>query len=334
MKNLIYLGYYFTKTNWKQFGQQLAFVSKTKNSNKFYLLADMIVSTLIRGNSFHEYYYYKFYQKDKALRDAYATMGFMYEYQRKFNPPQKRGVLLDKIKFFETYPQFIGREWIEIQEASLEAVESFLSDKEKVVLKNSLSGGGKAVKIYSTKNMAAADFVFEAKKHHFNIAEAFVYQHKALQQLSPNSLNTVRFVTQLTTDNNAEIIGAMLRMGIHKETDNLSSGGIACDIDLKTGKICSNGVTFDTTLPEFEIHPVSGLKLIGFEIPFWQEVVNMCKQAAQQNTDNKSIGWDVAITDDGPLLIEANNDWGARVWQMPAGKGLKFKLINYFLDER
>lgn len=289
----------------------------------------MICSCLARGNSFHEYYYYKFYEKSNLLRNTYATMGFMYEYQRKFNPPHRRGVLVDKIKFFEIYAPFIGREWINIQEDSINKVSIFIKDKEKIVLKNSLSGGGKAVKIYSTQTFTAHDLLNEALIHNYNIAEDFVYQHSKLQKLSPMSLNTVRFVTQLTNDNNVEIIGAMLRMGIHKETDNLSSGGIACNIDIKTGKICSNGASFDITLPEFETHPVSGLPLFGFEIPFWPEVIEMCKQAAMSNTDNKSIGWDVAITNKGPLIIEANNDWGARVWQMPAGQGLKHKLLKY-----
>lgn len=329
LNNLIYFGYYFKKTNRKQFVKHLNFVSKTKAYSKLFLLADMLASSLTRSNSFHEYYYYAFYGKAKAERDAYATMGFMYEYHRKFNPPKNRGVLLDKIKFFETYSAFVGREWIKIQEAEVEKVGEFMKGKEKIVLKNSLSGGGKAVKIYHTKSYTASELIVEAKKHRFNIAEAFVYQHAHLQKLSPNSLNTIRFVTQLTKEDSVEIIGAMLRMGIDKETDNLSSGGIACDIDIKTGKICSNGATFDITLPEFEVHPVTGVQLIGFEIPFWQQIISMCKQAALLNSDNKSIGWDVAITDNGPLLIEANNDWGARVWQMPAGKGLKYKLVKY-----
>lgn len=329
MKNIIYFGYYLIKTDWKQFRNQIRFVSKHKEYSKLYLLADMIYSCLVRGNSFHEYYYYKFYEKAKPLRDAYATMGFMYEYQQKFNPPSKRGVLTDKVKFFETYVPFVGREWIKIQQENIAKVRSFLTHKNKIVLKNSMSGGGKAVKIYETHNLSAEDLIKEAKKNNYNIAEDFVSQHTKLQNLSPNSLNTIRFVTQVTKERNVEIIGAMLRMGIHKETDNLSSGGIACNIDIHTGKICSNGVSFDITLPDFETHPVSSQPLFGYEIPFWPEVIEMCKAAALLNTDNKSIGWDVAITNTGPLLVEANNDWGARVWQMPAGLGLKHKLLKY-----
>ena len=74
---------------------------------------------------------------------------------------------------------------------------------------------------------------------------------------------------------------------------------------------------------------VSNVKIENFQIPYWNEVVTLCIKAASKYDDNKSIGWDVAITQRGPILIEGNHDWGARVWQMPAGKGLKKILSKY-----
>lgn len=332
MKNLLYLGYFIKKTDWKQFLSQISYVSNKYNISKFHLFSDMLFSTLIRGNSFHEYYYYAFYSKKKEERDAYATMGFMYEFQKRFNPVQQRDVLENKIKFFEIYSEFIGRKWMKILECSEEDIEIFISEKEKIVLKNSLSGGGKAVRIYSMAEFNAKSLKGEALKNNFDIAEEFVYQHHSLQKLSPNSLNTVRLVTQYTKDNTVEIIGAMIRFGILKQTDNLSSGGIACTIDINSGKIESNGVTFEISQNDYVTHPVSKQPLIGFQIPYWQDSIDICKAAAIINTENKTIGWDVAITENAPILIEANNDWGARVWQMPAKKGLKYKLNKYIQD--
>lgn len=122
-------------------------------------------------------------------------------------------------------------------------------------------------------------------------------------------------------------------MGIDKQTDNLSSGGITCKIDAATGIIASKGCSFDITLPLYDVHPVSGLTLEGFQIPYWGEVRSMCLKAAAKYNDNRCIGWDVAITNNGPLLIEGNHDWGARVWQMPAGKGLKTTLDDFLKYE-
>ena len=126
-----------------------------------------------------------------------------------------------------------------------------------------------------------------------------------------------------------DIIGASLRMGIYKNTDNLSSGGITAKINVETGVIESDGVSFDITLPDYKVHPVSNMKIQGFRVPYWKEVRQLCVNATSKYGDNKSIGWDVAIKQDGPILIEGNHDWGARVWQMPAGTGLKKILSKY-----
>ena len=68
---------------------------------------------------------------------------------------------------------------------------------------------------------------------------------------------------------------------------------------------------------------------MGFQVPFWSETLELVKAAALVNTDNRSIGWDVAITNDGPELIEGNHDWCKLLWQLPVKKGLKPILEKY-----
>ena len=219
--------------------------------------------------------------------------------------------------------------WINPLVATEMSVANFVKGKEKVVLKTSTGGGGRNVKIFEVQEYTPQGIRQLAKELHFDILEEFVYQHENLQRLAPNSLNTIRFITQLTEKGTVEIIGASLRMGIYKNTDNLSSGGIAAKINITNGKIESQGVSFDITVPDYELHPISNMKIEGFQIPYWNEVRELCIRAASKYQDNKSIGWDVAIKQDGPILIEGNHDWGARVWQMPAGKGLKNILSKY-----
>ena len=114
-----------------------------------------------------------------------------------------------------------------------------------------------------------------------------------------------------------------------KITNILSKITKSYTVKYTNGKIESQGVSFDITVPDYELHPISNMKIEGFQIPYWNEVRELCIRAASKYQDNKSIGWDVAIKQDGPILIEGNHDWGARVWQMPAGKGLKNILSKY-----
>ena len=240
-------------------------------------------------------------------------------------------MLSDKNQFDKAFAEFMHRDMMNPIVGTIEEISTFIDCREKVVLKSSLGGGGKNVKIINLteKETTAQMIKDDAVVHHYDIMEDFVQQHEDLQRLSPNSLNTVRFITQLKNDGSVDIVGASLRMGILKNTDNLSSGGITCKIDVETGKLDSKGYAFDITQPLCDVHPVSGITLVGFEVPHWEKVKAMCIKAASKYSDNRSVGWDVAIKQDGPLLIEGNHDWGARVWQMPAGKGMKKMLEKY-----
>ncbi len=90
--------------------------------------------------------------------------------------------------------------------------------------------------------------------------------------------------------------------------DNISSGGFAVPIDFKTGilhdKGCTAMINGSKTITN---HPTTGYLISGFQIPFFQDSIKLCKRFAQY-IPNRIIGWDVAITPTGPIIIEGNHD--------------------------
>lgn len=94
--------------------------------------------------------------------------------------------------------------------------------------------------------------------------------------------------------------------------DNIARGGILVSVDLETGKLLP-GITFDISQGKnpnaIGINQAEGAKepFAGIELPFYFEAVKLVKQAHLKIAPTLlSVGWDIAITDEGPILVEAN----------------------------
>jgi hypothetical protein len=322
----IQLGYFIKTTKYRKLVADIQFARTNYHHTLEYLIFDLLKSSLKYGSSFHEYFYYNFSNKSESERKTFATTGKMYVYQLIMNPSKNRYLVENKLVFLDKYKDLTGRNWLDLNVAGEDEVDEFIKGKVKVVLKNSKGQAGRSVKVIDLQNTSPASLIDYSKRNRLDLMEEFVVQHDDLMALAPESLNTIRIITQITNGDEAEIIGTIIRLGCGRETDNLSTDGIACPIDLSTGKVNGPGISFDITKPAFNTHPISGKNLQGFQIPFWKESVERAKKAALLYPQNRSVGWDVAVTKNGPLLIEGNHNWGARLWQMPVHKGLKYML--------
>ena len=57
-------------------------------------------------------------------------------------------------------------------------------------------------------------------------------------------------------------------------------------------------------------HPRTGAALDGIEMPGWHEVRELVLRAARAFGALRTVGWDVAMTPDGPVLVEGNSLYG------------------------
>src|SRR5699024_10334690 len=107
--------------------------------------------------------------------------------------------------------------------------------------------------------------------------------------------------------------------------DNAAEGGIYASVDVKTGALDS--IAINNSRVQYERHPITNQAIKGFQIPFWDDVIEICKKAALEVPEVMCVGWDVAITNEGPVMIEGNDRWGKFLWQLPKQKGL-YHLIK------
>lgn len=332
MIRIIYLGYYLKKLDFKLFSAFLNHTSQRIKKSKITILLDVISSSLKYNVSLLEYFQFRFFQKGNEERKTFAGTGYMYEYQLIMNPKDERFILDDKNTFNKIYKNFLVHESTSLEEAleDKSILTSILSNNAgKIVFKVSDGKCGAEVEIRETKDFDESSLIKYMQQNGYDLVEEYVIQHPAIMALSPSAVNTIRIFTQLNEKGNVEILGCRFRISINSHVDNLAAGNIAAPIDEKTGKVVGPGIYSDFRKKPEEVHPVTGTSIIGFQIPMWDEIMTLAKAAAKHQPQNRSIGWDIVLTEKGPGLIEGNHDWCKLVWQLPVGQGLKSELDKH-----
>jgi len=142
--------------------------------------------------------------------------------------------------------------------------------------------------------------------------------HEDVTRISPSpALQTVRLVTYVDGNRDVRILLAGWRLADEKaEFDNFSGSGknnVFCVIDPADGSMrkcfMKSRHPFGFGLREVVRHPVTGQILTGLQPPMWQDIVTLGRKAALVFLPSKCLGWDIAMTSAGPVLIEANRYW-------------------------
>ena len=148
----------------------------------------------------------------------------------------------------------------------------------------------------------------------------FIFQermrpHSRLAELSNSlALQTARVITLVRDDGKVTVENAILRLARSDQIiDNIHggrTGNLAARIDLQTGRL-AEGWMFDEhrSLIRTDRHPQSRNALRGFQLPDWQRALSLVRRAAVLFLPSRCLGWDVAFTGNGPLLLEANMHW-------------------------
>lgn len=79
-------------------------------------------------------------------------------------------------------------------------------------------------------------------------------------------------------------------------------------------------------------HPDSGFTFEGFKVPYFKEACEEVLKGVKVIPD-RFIGWDVAITPNGPVIIEANNGPHLPSVEMGYGGLLQNQSIKKLMEE-
>lgn len=76
-------------------------------------------------------------------------------------------------------------------------------------------------------------------------------------------------------------------------------------------------------------HPQTHVRFSGFEIPYFHDAVKFATRLHSYLYGVHSIGWDIAITEAGPVIIEGNDDWDGAV-PMALEKNFKQRFLEMY----
>jgi hypothetical protein len=149
--------------------------------------------------------------------------------------------------------------------------------------------------------------------------QPYLRNHPTVADLSPGALCTVRIVTGRTPAGVIEVIGAVFKMALGQQITN--TYGIFSSIELANG-VLGRAVSYGATCPGYDLHPATRGVITGRTIPYWGEIVVLAQAAHRFVHNYVFLGWDVALTTDGPVLLEGNSGWDVLTMQKPQGTPL------------
>ncbi len=256
---------------------------------------------------------WKFYN-EKAYMDVLENnyLFYLFFHERGFPLPQFLGYN-DKNVFFESVSgngQFIDNP---------KSLNSWLhglcqsSIDKKIICKRTFgSFGGKNIFVVREEELPypqdkAQSFLSGMTASGF-IVQEFIQQHPELNRMFAGCINTMRINTLLNKQGKASIFHVFLRMGTGTSfVDNVSSGGLYSGVHIENGKlfpVAWGSLTHGGK--HYNSHPDTGIKFSDFTIPQFNEAKNLACRAAESLPSLRFVGWDIAITPDGPVLIEGN----------------------------
>lgn len=150
--------------------------------------------------------------------------------------------------------------------------------------------------------------------HKFEKMGSYIFQEKIVQSqemdvLNPNAINTYRIVT-INKDGKIYLLTFLLRVGTKKtgNVDNWAAGGLAIGIN-RDGYLKEYGFYKPTYGTKVDTHPDTGVKFKEFYAPEYQQAIELACQAHRTLYGVCAIGWDIAISEHGPIIVEGNDNW-------------------------
>ena len=287
-----------------------------RHKNKLLIRADMLFCVLFRRVHAFEYFALGFDSIPRSLRNTYMTTHRVALVNHTLNDPGSANLLTNKYYAGTVLADFYKRPCIQNLGLSYEKFLQFIDGRDRFIYKPIGGFGGEGHIVYKTAEHTPEEMYKEIIAAPRGVLEGWIEQHEALNHLYGGAVHTLRLHTLHDgSGKNIEVFGGNLSVACSGELANthyLST--LHMQVDDKTGVIVTDGLQRDTNTL-FEEIPSTHVKVRGYQLPDWEETLELCRQAAAAVPEIGFIGWDIAFTPDGPVICEGNVFPGVVNWQ-------------------
>lgn len=288
--------------------QKFSDIQAVRGGSKIKLLLDHAWCHFCYGSNIDDYILGGMYRMAGLERCDFLSNDRRYKLMAKYNPASALPLCDQKPQLYRHLAAYIRRQWCNPCDCSYEEFAAFAKAVPRFLVKPSNGSCGEGISVADTTGWDSTRLrdLYQQLSQRADrpMVEAILHNHPDLD-LGNASLNTLRIITLRHLDGTVEVVCAVLRAGQGDTiTDNTATGGAVYDVDLGTGIICNYGWTSHRR--DIVRHPGTDIVMPGRQVPYFAEALDMVRRAMAELPEVRWIGWDVAITPDGPAVIEAN----------------------------
>ena len=291
------------KKNYKRLNNVISYINNKYYIGKLYLLIDIFICKIKYKANLNDYKMFSMYLLNNKERKTILTSGKNLILTNKLNDYSKLHIFENKNEFNEVFGDYLKRKWMFINRKNYNEFECFIKNMDYIIAKPNDNTEGKRIEKIKVGDYSIKELYNYLKDKDLLLVEEVIKQHNYLNKLYSKSINRVTVVTILYNDI-TYIISINLNLGNNSIVDSLKRGGMTNKIDIETGTslhpFCDRG------LNNYYFHPVTKEKINNIKLPYINEIKSLVKDLSKIIKTVRYVNWDIAITNDGPILIGAS----------------------------
>lgn len=291
------------KKNYKKLNNVISYINNKYYIGKLYLLIDILFCKIKYKANLNDYKMFSMYLLNNKERKTILTSGKNLILTNKLNDYSKLHIFENKNEFNEVFDDYLKRKWMFINRKNYNEFECFIKNMDYIIAKPNDNTEGKRIEKIKVGDYSIKELYNYLKDKDLLLVEEDIKQHNYLNKLYSKSINRVTVVTILYNDI-TYIISINLNLGNNSIVDSLKRGGMTNKIDIETGTslhpFCDRG------LNNYYFHPVTKEKINNIKLPYINEIKSLVKDLSKIIKTVRYVSWDIAITNDGPILIGAS----------------------------